>query len=98
MKPLRLLMFAVSLVMLIAAATPAISQKWIPLVNQPNPILGLSNPLLLTDGTVIAHEACGSTWWRLRPDPSGSYVNGTWKRIASLPAGYAPLYFGYKYT
>jgi hypothetical protein len=94
MKALRLRMFAVSLVMLIAAVTPANSQKWIPLVNQPNPILGLSNPLLLTDGTVIAHEACGSTWWRLRPDPFGSYVNGTWKRIASLPTGYAPLYFG----
>jgi hypothetical protein len=91
---LRLQMFALSLVMLIAAATPANSQKWIPLVNQPNPLLGLSNPLLLTDGTVIAHEYCGSTWWRLTPDPFGSYVNGTWKRIASLPAGYAPLYFG----
>jgi hypothetical protein len=94
MKGFRLRMFAVALLMLIAAATPAISQQWIPLVNQPNPLLGLSNPLLLTDGTVIAHEACGSTWWRLTPDPSGSYVNGAWKRIASLPAGYAPLYFG----
>ena len=94
MKGLRLRMFAISLLMLIAAATPANSQEWIPLVNQPNPLLGLSNPLLLTDGTVIAHEACGSTWWRLTPDASGSYVDGTWKRIASLPAGYAPLYFG----
>ena len=69
------------------------SETWIPLVNQPNPCLGLSNPLLLTDGTVIAHEACGPQWWRLTPDPYGSYINGTWKQIASLPSGYAP-YFG----
>jgi hypothetical protein len=86
--------FAVSLVLLMAATQVALSQAWVPLVNQPNANLGLGNPLLLTDGTVIAHEACGPTWWRLTPDPYGSYVNGTWKRIASLPSGYAPLYFG----
>jgi hypothetical protein len=86
--------FAVALVLLIAGTQFAASQQWIPLANQPNSNLGLSNPLLLTDGTVIAHEACGPTWWRLIPDQFGSYVNGTWKRIASLPAGYAPLYFG----
>jgi len=27
------------------------------------------------------------------PDINGSYVNGTWSQIASLPAGYQPLYF-----
>ena len=86
--------FYVALLLLIAATHPAISQAWIPLVNQPNPNLGLSNPLLLTDGTVIAHQACGPQWWRLTPDQYGSYINGTWKRIASLPAGYGPLYFG----
>ena len=82
------------LFVLTAGATLASSQAWVPLVNQPNPNLGLGNPLLLTDGTVIAHEACGSTWWRLTPDQYGEYVNGTWARIASLPTGYAPLYFG----
>jgi hypothetical protein len=92
MKNLRA--FAISLVLLFAATRLASSQTWVPLVNQPNANLGLGNPLLLTDGTVIAHESCGSTWWRLTPDQFGSYVNGTWKRIASLPAGYAPLYFG----
>jgi len=70
------------------------AQNWIPLVNQPNANLGLGNPLLLTDGTVILHQACGPQWWRLTPDAFGSYINGTWKRIASLPTGYAPLYFG----
>ena len=91
MKSLRILAITLAL---LAASYAAHSQTWIPLVNQPNPALGLGNPLLLTDGTVIAHEACGSTWWRLTPDQFGSYVNGTWSQIASLPSGYAPLYFG----
>jgi hypothetical protein len=86
--------YAVGVVLLVAATQLARAQAWVPLVNQPNPNLGLGNPLLLTDGTVILHEACGPTWWRLTPDQFGSYINGTWKRIASLPSGYAPLYFG----
>jgi hypothetical protein len=49
--------------------------------------------LLLTDGTVIAHVFCTGTWYRLAPDNTGSYVNGTWSQIASMPSGYAPLYF-----
>lgn len=70
------------------------AQHWIPLANQPNANLGLGNPLLLTDGTVILHQQCGAQWWRLTPDVFGSYSRGTWKRIAALPSGYAPLYFG----
>ena len=51
----------------------------------------------------IRHEECDfrpctttdySSWYKLTPDSSGSYVNGTWTQIASLPSGYAPLYFG----
>jgi hypothetical protein len=30
----------------------------------------------------------------LTPDVNGSYVHGTWAQLASLPGGYAPLYFG----
>ena len=57
------------------------------------PVDGLGNPLLLTDGTVIVHRACSEDWYRLTPDTNGNYVNGTWSKIASMPAGYAPLYF-----
>src|SRR5215831_18474821 len=49
--------------------------------------------LLLTDGTVIINEQCGSQWFRLTPDINGSYRNGSWSQISSLPTGYAPLYF-----
>lgn len=34
-----------------------------------------------------------TTWYKLTPDINGSYVNGTWTQIASLPANYCPLYF-----
>jgi hypothetical protein len=55
--------------------------------------IGLSNPLLLTDGIVIAHESESETWYKLTPDNTGSYAAGTWTQIASLPSGYGPLYF-----
>ena len=29
-------------------------------------------------------------WWKLTPDINGSYVNGTWSKLASLQAGYVP--------
>jgi hypothetical protein len=92
MTNLRTLLVSVGLVL--ATIQFSTAQHWVPLANQPNANLGLGNPLLLTDGTVILHQACGPQWWRLVPDAFGSYVNGTWKRIASLPSGYAPLYFG----
>ena len=55
--------------LLLAAAQFSNAQHWVPLANQPNVNLGLGNPLLLTDGTVILHEACGPRWLRLVPDP-----------------------------
>jgi hypothetical protein len=49
----------------------------------------------MTDGTVIAIDGdCAGDWYKLTPDNTGSYINGTWSQIASLPAGYAPQFFG----
>ena len=45
---------------------------------------------LLTDGTVFAQGNAGGDWWKLTPDKTGSYVNGTWAQAASLPSGYVP--------
>jgi hypothetical protein len=70
---------------------PAAS-RWQALTNAP-PVEGLSAPLLLTDGTVIFHRESSSDWYRLTPDTMGSYLNGTWSQIASLPSNYKPLYF-----
>ncbi len=66
---------------------------WTPLTNQPNFLAdGAANPILLTDGTVLVQDAGFPDWWRLTPDQNGSYVNGTWTQVASLPPGYSPLY------
>src|SRR5437588_870351 len=88
---MRIAKFIAGFFFVFLITSAASGQNWTPLVNQP--AFAASNPLLLTDGTVIAHNACAVDWWRLTPDNHGSYVNGTWSQIASLPAGYGPLYF-----
>lgn len=40
---------------------------------------------------MLADNGC-QDWWKLTPDEFGSYVNGTWTQLASLPDGYSPLY------
>ncbi len=47
----------------------------------------------MTDGTVLAQGRGSADWWLLTPDNAGSYLNGTWKQVASLPLGYSPQYF-----
>lgn len=44
----------------------------------------------LTDGTVMVQANGENDWYKLTPDNTGSYVNGTWMKLANLPAGYAP--------
>jgi hypothetical protein len=82
---------AIGLGAMLALAMPAAAQTWTPLVNQPT--FSSSTALLLTDGTVMVQASESGTWWRLTPDSSGSYVNGTWSQLASMPAGYGPLYY-----
>jgi hypothetical protein len=73
------------------------TSPWQPLTNQHNFICegqpnGAANPVLLTDGSVLVQDAGCQDWWKLTPDGSGSYVNGRWSQVASLPSGYSPLY------
>jgi hypothetical protein len=88
-----------------ALAAPATSigstsaSPWTPLTNQPAFLAdGASYPILLQDGTVLVQDAGFPDWWKLTPDQYGSYVNGTWTQVASLPylpwlgMVYAPLY------
>ena len=60
-----------------------------PLTNQlPN---GIQFSMLLTDGTVMAQDGIyHNMWWKLTPDINGSYLNGTWTQLASLPVSYSP--------
>ncbi len=74
------------------AATIA-GSPWTPLRNQPTFLAdGAANPILLTDGSVLVQDAGFPDWWKLTPDATGSYVNGTWTQVASMPTGYNPLY------
>ena len=61
------------------------------LTNQPPDGAGV--PFLLTDGTVMVQGNVGNDWWKLTPDRSGSYLHGTWSRLANLPSGYEPYAF-----
>ncbi len=51
---------------------------------------GAETVLLLTDGRALVQGYNDSDWWTLTPDINGSYVNGTWTQVASLPSGYSP--------
>ena len=76
------------LMFLLAASSVLLAQTLHTLVHQPPDGVGIS--FLMTDGTLITQGNGESDWAKLTPDIKGSYVNGTWKRIASLPAGYVP--------
>lgn len=76
---------------LLSLAAFAGAQTWTPLTHQP--AFNASTALLLTDGTVMVQAQESSAWWRLTPDKTGNYINGTWTQLASLPSGYAPLYY-----
>ena len=93
MKMLR--KFGISLLAMLALVGIASAQKWQPLTH---PATFQAGALaLLTDGTVLIHEEQDNfpqKWYKLTPDNTGSYVNGTIKPIASTSSAYGPLYFG----
>ena len=75
------------------------ASPWTPLTNPP-PFGTPGTMLLESNGTVLVHNepdnnTTGGTtaWYKLTPDSQGSYIDGTWSKIASMPAGYTPLYF-----
>ncbi len=67
---------------------------WEPVSGVPDFPNGPQTEMLMTDGTVLVFDYCSSTMYKLAPDSYGNYVDGTWSQSASLPSGYAPLYFG----
>jgi Kelch motif len=73
---------------LLALSSLSLAQTLHSLLHQPPNGAGVG--FLLTDGTVMFQGNGLSDWWKLIPDKTGSYVNGTWTQLASLPAGYVP--------
>ncbi len=94
MKALRTLVIVYLCLPVWLGVTPAQAQSWQPVQNQP--VVTLGSALLLTDGTVMIQDngfnnSGSPNWWRLTPDQNGSYIKGSWSRIASLPAAYGPF-------
>ena len=73
------------------AAGATATSPWTALVNPPP--FSPEVMIQLTDGTVMVQQHGTGNWWRLTPDSSGSYVDGTWSKLAALPSGYAPEYY-----
>lgn len=59
---------------------------WTPLTNlSPFASNGIGTMELLSDGTIMAQGGgVSNTWYKLKPDINGSYVNGTWSAMASM--------------
>ena len=76
-----------------ALSTMSHAATLVPLAQQPPDVVGM--PFLLTDGTVMIQGSTASDWWRLTPDSGGSYHDGTWSKLASIPStwNYAPSAF-----
>ncbi|MFO0939199.1 MAG: cadherin domain-containing protein [Pirellulales bacterium] len=64
---------------------------WTPLTNVAPDAIGTM--MLLTDGTVMAQGGgVSKDWYKLTPDNTGNYHNGTWSKLASMSL--ERLYFG----
>jgi hypothetical protein len=93
--------FGIALLALLAWSSIASAQEpftagtWTPTKNAP--ASAVAHALLLNDGSVLVNsmffENHSDPWYRLVPDKTGSYINGTWSNAGSLPSGYNPLYF-----
>ncbi|HEY6764606.1 MAG TPA: hypothetical protein VI386_07535 [Candidatus Sulfotelmatobacter sp.] len=75
---------------------PFTAGTWTKTTNPPPS--AVAHAMLLTDGSVLVNSFFFSNhsdpWYRLVPDSTGSYTNGTWTTAGTLPTGYNPLYFG----
>jgi len=83
----RKLLFA-AVVFFFSVSSQTFSQTIRPLIHQPPDGAGIC--FLLTDGTVLCQGNGESDWYKLTPDQTGSYLNGTWARMANLPPAYVP--------
>ena len=78
-----------------SAQKPFTAGTWTVTKNAPSS--AVAHAVLLTDGSVLVNsiffESHSDPWYRLVPDKTGSYINGTWSNAGTLPSGYNPLYF-----
>ncbi len=79
----------IALVVLLTVCGPASAASWTTLNNPLPSGIYLDTCLLLTNGDVMCHQYASPNWHRLRPDNTGSYLNGNWDTppIAPMPNG-----------
>jgi hypothetical protein len=75
---------------------PTATSPWVPLKHQPP--FRPSTMLLASNGSVLAQSYSPtyggtSAWYKLTPNAQGSYIDGTWSKVASMPGNYDPEYF-----
>ena len=79
-----------------AAAAPALgSFAAVSNINSLPGTTGIGTMLLLPDGSIMAtggQDGFANQWYRLTPDTSGNYADGTWHALASSNIG--RLFFG----
>jgi hypothetical protein len=78
------------------APKQAASGTWADVAHVPFSGEGGEAPLVLTDGTVMIKQAftgSAGVWYKLAPDSTGNYTDGTWTKLAAMPAGYSPDFF-----
>ena len=57
---------------------------WAPLVHQPPNTFNAESMILLTDGSVLVHDAYNADFRRLSPDAHGNYTTGSWSAAVSM--------------
>jgi hypothetical protein len=75
---------AAVLLLLGPAPAPAVG-SWNGVINEPAGVT-IEQMILLSDGSVMCQDSSNGevNWWRLKPDPFGNYVTGSWHQLASM--------------
>lgn len=94
-RTLGIALLALACCSIAIAQEPFTAGTWTKTTNAP--ASNVAHALLLSDGSVLVNsmyfENHSDPWYRLIPDKTGSYINGTWVNAGTLPSGYNPLYF-----
>jgi Galactose oxidase, central domain len=69
----------------VISGTPTVTQ-----LKNGTPLDGINYGFVLTDGSLLFQGGFLFDWYCFFPDKSGSYVNGTYSVVASLPNDYIP--------
>ena len=94
-RTLGIALLALACCSIAIAQEPFTAGTWTKVKNAP--ASDVAHAILLNDGSVLVNSMFfqnhADPWYRLVPDSTGSYINGTWVNAGTAPSGYNPLYF-----